>query len=80
MLGLDNAESSRACALIAALDAREITLDEFADAIQPLTSEALQVTATVLSLHEIANGDYNRRRTSANVLCRRLASVVRNLS
>jgi hypothetical protein len=78
MLGLENVESSRACVLIAALDAREITISEFADAIQPLTSEALQVIATMLSLRQIATGDCNWRANSARTICSRWASSMRS--
>jgi hypothetical protein len=79
MLGLGNAESSRACALIAALDAQEITLQEFSEAITPLTSEALQVTATILSCCADLHPERGERLWFARAICSRTAASTRCL-
>lgn len=41
-------ESTRVFALVTAMEALEITLQEFSDAVEVLTPEAMQVTATLL--------------------------------
>ena len=78
MLVVSNAESRRAFALIDALEEREITTSEFADAIQTLTSEALSVTAAVLSIRCAFVRDRLPREWKASLLCRQTAAASRN--
>jgi len=80
MLGLENLESRKASALITALDEEEITMDEFGDAIRFLKSEALQVTAFVLSGRAEANPISAQRLWNAKQLCSSLAATYRVLS
>lgn len=81
MLGIANAESRRACAVVIALDVREITINEFADAVGSLTSEALQVMATVLGQSaDEYDPEQHHRLMQARRVCRRLATVSRCLS
>ena len=78
MLVVSNAESRRAFALIDALEEREITTSEFADAIGTLTSEALVVTAAVLSIRSAFVRDRLPREWTARLLCRQMADTARN--
>lgn len=48
MLRRGETEVQAACALVSALDEKEITLSEFEEALGHLTSEAVQVMATAL--------------------------------
>jgi|tagenome__1003787_1003787.scaffolds.fasta_scaffold20364853_2 hypothetical protein len=80
MLGLENLESRKASALIAALDEQEITVDEFGDAIRFLKSEALQVTSFVLSIRAHEYQCVPPRLRAARDLCSRLAARYRVLS
>lgn len=74
MLCLSNGETTRACALITALDAREITFQEFADTIGVLTSEVLQVTAAILGQSAEQHPECADRIWAAVALCRRMAA------
>ena len=78
MLVVSNAESRRAFALIEALEGREITTGEFAEAIQTLTSEALAVTAAILSIRSAFNSDRLPREWKARLICRQMADASRN--
>ena len=64
--------------LVDALDDKEITLQEFAEAVQPLTSEALQVIATVLAADP--DRESGPRVWAARRLCAELAAATRCLS
>jgi len=77
--GIENNQTRRAYTLISALDAREITLDEFADALRALPSEILQISATLLALMSV-NEPSDRRIAEARMLCLQLAKVTRNLN
>jgi hypothetical protein len=60
------------------MDQHEITLNEFAEAVGPLTSEALQVIATALRSCALEQaGDHLWR---ARKLCSGLAAATRNLN
>jgi hypothetical protein len=78
MLQWGNVESRTVCALLVAIDQHEITLNEFRDAVGPLTSEALQVIATALRNRAALDpgGDQLWR---ARKLCSELAAATRNL-
>lgn len=78
MLVVSNVESRRAFALIDALEGREITTGEFADAIQTLTSEALAVTAAILSIRSAFTRDRLPREWRARLLCKQAADASRN--
>lgn len=78
MLAVSNAESRRAFVLIDALEEREITAREFADAIQTLTSEALAVAAAVLSIRSAYVSDRQPREWKARLLCRQMADASRS--
>jgi len=80
MLGLENLESRKASALIAALDDQEITVKEFSDAIRFLKSEALQVTAFVLSTRALDSESIPQRLRTARDMCSQLAAKSRMLS
>ena len=77
--GIGNAQTKRAYALISALDAKEITLDEFADAVRLMPSEVLQISSTVLALVSV-NEPVQQRTRRAKTLCGRLATVTRSLN
>ena len=77
--GIENAQTRRAYDLICALDAHEITLAEFADALRHLPSEILQITATILALTSL-NEPSQQRITAASTLCTRMAGVMRSLN
>ena len=79
MQGIGNAQTRRAYTLISALNAREITVDEFADALQAMPSEVLQIISTVISL-DGANEPAQRNLTRARLLCAALATVTRPLN
>jgi hypothetical protein len=76
---IENAQTRRAYALITALGAQEITVDEFADALRPLPSEVLQVSATLLALTSV-NEPSQRPITRARMLCSKLANLTRTLN
>ncbi len=80
MLGVIIAESRRACVLIEALDAHEITLQEFAEEVSPLPSETLQVAATILGIHQEQERILDPRLTAARLICTQLACRARVLS
>ena len=78
MLQWGNVQNRTVCALLVAIDQHEITLNEFRDAVGPLTSEALQVIATALRNYAALDpaGDHLWR---ARRLCTELAATTRNL-
>jgi hypothetical protein len=76
---IGNSQTKRACALLSALDAREITIGEFEDAVGPLPSEVLQITGTMLALLRV-NEPAERQIRGVHALCTRLASRSRVLS
>ena len=80
MLQSGDAESRTACALLVAMDEREITIDEFADAIELLTPEALQVIATALRSCAVDDARDAEHIWRAQRICSRLASATRILS
>jgi hypothetical protein len=77
--GIENTQTRRAYALISAFDAKEITVDEFGEALRSLPSEVLQISATLLALMSV-NEPSERRITQARILCSKLASVARSLN
>ena len=77
--GIGNAQTRRAYALISALEAREITVDEFADALRALPSEILQISATMLALMGI-NEPVQQSFTRARLVSAQLASAKRSLN
>jgi hypothetical protein len=72
-----NAHARHAYALIAALDAREITSGEFDDALLRLPSEILQVTATMIGLMEF---EHPPALSAARAMCIKQAARSRSLS
>ena len=80
MLQRGDAESRTACALLVAIDEREITIDEFADAIELLTPEALQVIATALRCCTVDDPRDAKNIGRAYSICSRLAAATRVLS
>jgi len=71
-------EGRTACAALVALDGHEITLGEFTEAIEPLTSEALQVLGTALRK---PYGEYDEERLQvARMVCFKRATAARILS
>jgi hypothetical protein len=79
MLGWRAIQPSRACVLITALEEHEITVQEFLEAIEPLSSEVKQVIATCM--HKI--GDLDReplpRWRAARAACAKSAADSRNI-
>jgi len=80
MLQRNDADSRTACAVLVAMDEREITLDEFTQAVIPLTSEALQVLATVLHGCAVVNPAGLSHLWHARNICSRLADATRILN
>lgn len=81
MLQRTDADSRTACSLLVAMDEHEITIDEFVDAIELLTPEALQVIATALrscAAEQSFRGQQQLWR--ARAVCSQLASATRVLS
>ena len=75
--GIENAQTRRAYALISALAAKEITLDEFSDALRALPSEILQISATMLALMGI-NEPVQQNFKRARLISARLAAATRS--
>jgi hypothetical protein len=78
MLHWGNVENRTVCAILVAIDQHEITLNEFRDAVGPLTSEALQVIATALRNCAALDSDGDQL-WRARKLCSELAATTRNL-
>jgi hypothetical protein len=76
---IGNAQTRRAYALISALDAKEITLDEFADALRAMPAEVLQVSGTMLALMGV-NEPEEPQICRARLLCQRLSNISRPLN
>jgi hypothetical protein len=76
---IHNTQTRRVYALISALDAREITVDEFADALRTMPSEVLQLSSTLLALAGI-NEPSDTRAAQARILCSKLARATRALN
>ena len=79
MLQRGDSESRTACALLVAMDEHEITIDEFAEAIDLLTPEALQVIATALRSCAVLDPRRAIRIQRARTICARLAAANRGL-
>lgn len=77
MLRSGKAGGCRAYAILAALHEREITLREFAEAVEPLAAEEVQVIATLLFDFDETAGD--AVRAAARSCCLRWASEHRVL-
>lgn len=73
-------EVQLACALVSALDTREITLSEFADGLSALTSEAVQVIATALRACGGPDETGFERLFAAHQMCEKIAGASRVLS
>ncbi len=80
MLQWGKAENRTVCALLLAIDEQEITLNEFAEAVGPLTSEALQVIATALRSCTVFEPRRQRQVQRAREICSQLAASSRVLS
>ena len=81
MLQRTDADSRTACSLLVAMDEHEITIDEFVDAIELLTPEALQVIATALrSCAAVQSFRGQEQLWRAREVCSHLASTTRVLS
>lgn len=80
MLQREDVESRTACALLVAMDEHEITIDEFSDAIELLTPEALQVIATALRSCAFVDRMEEKQLRKARRICSRLAAATRVLS
>jgi hypothetical protein len=76
---IGNSHTKRAYALLSALDAHQITLGEFEDAVRPLPSEVLQITGTMLALGGV-NEPADPKLRGVHALCNRLAGLARVLS
>jgi hypothetical protein len=76
---IGNAHTKRAYALISALEAHEITLDEFSEALLPLPAEVLQLNGTVIALAGV-NEPAQPQMTQARLLCTQFAAIARPLS
>ena len=79
MLGWRAIQPSRAFALITALDEHEITVQEFIEAIEPLSSEVKQVIATCMHRAGDLDREPLERWRAARVACARAAAASRNL-
>ena len=79
LLERGQAESRTACAILVAMDEHEITIDEFADAIELLTPEALQVIATALRGCTVLDPRAAAHLQRARTMCARLAAANRML-
>ena len=79
MLQRGDSESRTACAILVAMDEREITMDEFTDAIELLTPEALQVIATALRGCTVLDQRSAKQIERARIICSRLAAANRVL-
>lgn len=79
MLQRGDAESRTACAILVAMDEHEITIGEFADAIELLTPEALQVIATALRGCAVLEPGRAQQIERARTICSRLAEANRVL-
>lgn len=80
MLVVSNGESRRAFALIEAFEGSEITTAEFSDEIRTLSSETVQVAASILNLRNIFCSEGQPRLWAASMLCRQRAACTRVLS
>lgn len=80
MLDISNAGSLRARVLIEAMDEHEITIREFASAVESLPSEVLQVTALAMAAGWDDDREPMRRLWRARLICRRLAAAHRCLN
>lgn len=80
MLQRGEADSRTASAILVAMDEREITIDEFADAIELLTPEALQVIATALRNCTVIDPRGAGQIARARKICSRLAAATRVMS
>ena len=78
MLQWGDVESRTVCALLVAMAPHEITLNEFAEAVGPLTSEALQVIATALRSCALDHAGEHLWR--ARKLCSGMDAATRNLT
>jgi hypothetical protein len=77
MLSIANTERRLVCTVIEALTAGQITQREFEDAIRPLSSEVLQVTAALLCGHAEEDLLPKRSMARAREACRRQAAANR---
>ncbi len=80
MLQRGDVESRTVSALLLAMDDREITLAEFADVVEPLTPEALQVIATALRSCVPIDSHSQQQFWRAHSICSRRAAATRILS
>jgi hypothetical protein len=76
ILSIANAESRRAFELVTAFQARQITLNELSDAVQPISSEALHVIATFWG-SDPTDYEWDPRLTKAQVTLKKLAADAR---
>jgi hypothetical protein len=79
MLAISNGESRRVFALIEAYEDSEITTNEFSDEIRMLSSETVQVAASVLNLRTSCYCEGRPRLSKASLLCRQRAAKCRVL-
>jgi hypothetical protein len=77
MLAISNAGSRRARVLIEAIDEHEITIREFASAIENIPPEVLQVAAAVMTAGWDFYPDQMKRLWRARLLCRQIAEANR---
>jgi hypothetical protein len=80
MLGRTQAEATRVCAIVVALEQQEITLNEFSDVVGTLTSESIQVIGLLLRNWADLSIEDQERLWSARRVCHRLANQLRVLS
>lgn len=80
MLAISNAGSLRARVLIEAVNEHEITIREFASAIENIPPEVLQVAATVMAVGWDNHPEQMQRLWRARLLCRQIAQTRRSLN
>ena len=77
MLAIGNAGSRRARVLIEAVDEHEITIREFASAIENISPEVLQVAAVVMTAGWDFYPENMQRLWKARLACRETAAANR---
>jgi hypothetical protein len=80
MLAINNAGSRRARILLEAVNEHEITIREFASAIETLPPEVLQVAAAVMTAGWDIYPEQMRRLWRARLACRQIAESHRSLN
>ncbi len=80
LLGHAQGEATRVRDLVVALEQEEITLNEFHDAVEVLTPEAVQVTSLLLRGWMDVENEEHYRFLCARLICRSMATRTRSIS